>query len=61
MRPALCITHLAMLATACSQEPALVYVLETPQTVTLVASALSVSAVADEPVVLSAQRQTAGQ
>ena len=40
---------------------ALVYVLETPQTVTLVASALSVSAVADEPVVLSAQRQTAGQ
>lgn len=50
-----------MLATACSQEPALVYVLETPQTVTLVASALSVSVVADEPVVLSAQRQTAGQ
>ncbi len=50
-----------LMAAGCSQEPTVVYVLQAPQTVSLVASALSVSVAVDEPVVLSVQRETAGQ
>ncbi len=53
-------TLLAALTTGCSREPALVYVLQAPQTLSLAASATPTSVSLNEAVTLSAQRQTVG-